>query len=364
MLKANPIVLVIVCVTAIACDDAVGPERDHDSNRFIEIAAGDFHTCARTADGAVYCWGSNESGALGVPLEMDTTGPVHVPLPDRAESIEAGGGASCALVEGEAWCWGFLPGNGTTSSPISMASGIAWRDLVPSNRSDRTYLCGVAADSAAYCWGSQGSHLGTDSVAGSEPVLLPHTDWTFIAARSNATCGVRRDGAGYCWGRTPEFQEADVPQPVWPELAWQTLQPGSGFVCGLASSASPDAGHIRCWGRIASFEDRTSPVVSPHRAEKLAVGAEHVCTVDDGWLRCWGSNEHGQLGLGDWISRPNAALVDPTNRWVDVAAGMMHTCALDSDGGVWCWGSNARSQTGDGWLGDRFRPGRVAFGDD
>jgi alpha-tubulin suppressor-like RCC1 family protein len=34
-------------------------------NNVVEIAAGNQHTCARTTQGAVYCWGLNSSGQIG-----------------------------------------------------------------------------------------------------------------------------------------------------------------------------------------------------------------------------------------------------------------------------------------------------------
>jgi alpha-tubulin suppressor-like RCC1 family protein len=42
------------------------------------IYAGGQHTCARTNDGAVFCWGSNEYGQLGVGAGLGTTTPVQV----------------------------------------------------------------------------------------------------------------------------------------------------------------------------------------------------------------------------------------------------------------------------------------------
>jgi alpha-tubulin suppressor-like RCC1 family protein len=44
----------------------------------LEVAAAAFHTCARTAD-AVYCWGSNELGRLGIGVRPRSDTPVPVP---------------------------------------------------------------------------------------------------------------------------------------------------------------------------------------------------------------------------------------------------------------------------------------------
>ena len=42
------------------------------------IAGGGFHTCAASADGAVVCWGSNDSGQLGDGTTTDRSMPMPV----------------------------------------------------------------------------------------------------------------------------------------------------------------------------------------------------------------------------------------------------------------------------------------------
>lgn len=44
----------------------------------VEIAAGSHHTFARTASGAVYCWGLNAHGQLGIGGETMRERPIQV----------------------------------------------------------------------------------------------------------------------------------------------------------------------------------------------------------------------------------------------------------------------------------------------
>src|ERR1700710_2264327 len=43
-----------------------------------------------------------------------------------------------------------------------------------------------------------------------------------------------------------------------------------------------------------------------------------------------------------------ADLPQPTSGWVQVSAGVDHSCGVRADGTAWCWGSNAHGQLGNG----------------
>ena len=73
----------------------------------VDIAAGRFHTCARTVSGAVKCWGFNGYGQVGDATFGDKSAPTQVAgLTNDAIGIGAGGLHSCALNAATAQCWG------------------------------------------------------------------------------------------------------------------------------------------------------------------------------------------------------------------------------------------------------------------
>lgn len=91
-------------------------------------------------------------------------------------------------------------------------------------------------------------------------------------------------------------------------------------------------------------------------AEQVTAFDQHACAVGSGAVKCWGRNDHGQLGVGDTNNRDNPADViasDSTDTQLlsnvaHVSTGTAHTCALFNDTSVRCWGSNDKGRLGEG----------------
>ena len=96
---------------------------------------------------------------------------------------------------------------------------------------------------------------------------------------------------------------------------------------------------------------------------------DHTCThFSDGTARCWGPNNHGQLGDGTntgepcgilEVCKPTPVEVKGLRDVVSIGAGKHHSCAGDGDSVLWCWGSAANGVLGEMALGVRA-PARVA----
>lgn len=89
----------------------------------------------------------------------------------------------------------------------------------------------------------------------------------------------------------------------------------------------------------------------------VAAGRLHTCALDrEGRAYCWGADEAGQLGaqsadncsLNDVSAQcARTPLVVATGlRFSSIAAGDWNTCALDAGGRVYCWGRNDVHQLG------------------
>ena len=83
------------------------------------------------------------------------------------------------------------------------------------------------------------------------------------------------------------------------------------------------------------------------RILSIACGALHTCAgLSDGSARCWGSNDHGQLGGASGSPSASPIPVGGIDGVVALAAGLAHTCAISAAGQIHCWGADYDGELG------------------
>lgn len=124
-----------------------------------------------------------------------------------------------------------------------------------------------------------------------------------------------------------------------------------GHTCAILST-----GKVKCWGSNEHGElgngratgnlhfppaSTVGGGLAGVNAVQIAVGDWHTCVLAfDGSVRCWGYGGYGNLGYGDLKeqSSPPAAGVNLGGAAKFIAAGGKETCAILVNGGVKCWG--------------------------
>jgi alpha-tubulin suppressor-like RCC1 family protein len=261
-----------------------------------QVSAGTSHSCARLSNGTAECWGANASGQLGIGGTVVSKVPVTVPGLSGVGQVSAGGAFSCAVL---------TPGvKGTVK-----------------------------------CWGANSSgQLGRgNKTLSSVPVtVLP----------SGSTAALK--GAA-------------------------SVATGDAFACAVVAPGAN--GTVRCWGKNSSGQLGDGTTTTRTKAVKVlasagvplkgvtsvaAGGATACATLTSGSVRCWGSNNHGQLGRGNTANSSFAVQVAGINgsaaKSSKVEVGSNHACAVLTTGGVRCWGLNSSGQLGDGTLTQRTSP--------
>lgn len=373
------------------------------------IAAGDDHTCAALENGEVLCWGFNETGQLG----DGTTGNARVPvkvtgLPGKALALAAGWGHTCALMEeGGVYCWG-----DNTNGQLGNGSGEAF---IPSPKAVSGLAKGVAAITAkgghtcalldagtVKCWGDNSYGQLGDGTA--EDRKTPETVARLEGVRSvaagwNHTCAIIDGEEMKCWGWNYFGQLGDRSMTSQLKPVSVAELPGPASAMGLGwrhTCAVIDPGLVMCWGANEYGQgwdgwlvepDSPTPTADPG-ADKTATptkkpatpteksapprdlnfdyqpmdsGGNHNCAITKkGGVKCWGSNDAGQMGIGNSGGQSNPVdVIGLTGEAVGVAVGGSHSCAVMRSGDVMCWGANYSGEIGDGTHIDRKHPALV-----
>ncbi len=332
-----------------------------------QVTAGPTFTCALTATGAAWCWGSNVAGRLGDGTGENAPVPVRVAGSLRFTALAAGFATACGLREnGAAYCWGENGngevGDGTTTdrlAPTAVAGGLTFHAIA----AGEGLTCGLtASDSGLYCWGVD---IGGGANAPPRDRLRParYAAGTYVAVSVGyeIACALRADRQALCWGYGSEGQlgdgaytSADLPVPVDQSLSGPFVSVSSGHD---HSCAITPAGAVWCWGNNSLGQLGTPSPLYQGVPIQAAVGTAdqleahssgHTCAVRSGTALCWGSNASGQLGDGGQPGGTASRAVAGGVSFAQVTTGTSHSCGIDIGGRLWCWGSNQVGQLGTG----------------
>jgi hypothetical protein len=272
--------------------------------------------------------------------------------------------------------------SGTGWSVVTLSQG------APSHRlkSDHKWtICDISgADSIIQCWGNYDQGTANFARTWAVPGAIDVQDvaryepnsWTYfidnswdiqVADQNNNITSVPKYG---------KARQIDTYQDLVCATVGGNVQCGSGVVKSLSSVVDMSCGQMHCcaamrdgtvgcWG-IGELGDLGDGVVSGEEtltqarivsgvsnAVQVAVGYDFSCAlINDGSIRCWGSNEFGQLGAGlpqgsgSWYPPVEVYGIAAGNSYM-IAAGPYHACSISSvDATLWCWGRNDAQQLG------------------
>lgn len=315
------------------------------------IAAGIAHTCAITPEGGVQCWGNNDFGQLGNGTNTGSNVPVDVVGIGGGTTIVAGGNHTCVLTGGDVWCWGQNSegqlGDGTRidrNVPVKVLSNVV--DIT----AGLDYTCAVMTYGQVMCWGNndQGQLADGTKTDRTTPTLATLISGiSNVDAGQNKSCGLTGAGLLRCLsgGSAQEIGGIIPTTGGSPEVSIDVAVNRFGsLVMGLIEDGVP----------VAFQAGKFKEISSVSHAVDVDSGSGHVCTlINDGTVKCWGSNTYGQLGINSKVSSsvPQSVL-NVSGAW-QLAVGKNHACVMivsnnPGTNDIQCWGLNKDGQLGNG----------------
>ena len=300
--------------------------------QFVQVSAGETHTCGVSNDNKVYCWGRNSLGAAGngYAVADDNGTPTQLTTNLRFRQISAGTDHTCGITTSEqAYCWGsYISGElgdgrtgNYTSTPAAVAGGHHWLQLSAGN----AYTCGITTAELAYCWGNNSDGAlgdGSRSIRSTPVRVATSMRFLRISAGFSHTCAINIGHRAFCWGANSAAQLGDNT---------------------LIRRLTPNA------------------VAGTRVFERISANVEFSCAVTRTQQAvCWGQGASGQLGNGTTFRRGLATPVAGGLQFADVVGGLAYSCGVTMDSRAYCWGNNFWGTLGDGTQTTRLKPTGVA----
>jgi alpha-tubulin suppressor-like RCC1 family protein len=220
---------------------------------------------------------------------------------------------------------------------------------------------------------AEGLNTATVSAVGKLPsdVRATAVAFKYVTAGWRYACGLLTTGKAYCWGENGlgqlgdgTFTDRSVAVAVAGNLVFDSLEAaGNGnFTCGITPQRT-----THCWGsnghgqlgigtNTGSGGTGGTGIPTPvtvtggHQFRNIRLGGDHACaTTDAGAGYCWGRNAFAELGNGSLsgdVFQPGQ--VSSGLLWNHIATGDQHSCGASTSGPAYCWGSNGSTRLGAG----------------
>jgi alpha-tubulin suppressor-like RCC1 family protein len=317
--------------------------------------------------------------------------PVAVHLPAPVAEVGTSNTTSYALLaNGTVWAWGSGSegqlGNGSTHSSatpvkVKFPAGVKIASI-PAN--SMPWDTGYAIDTTGHIWG-WGPNAGGELCLGNTrphhiPVKLPLQHVTAVAGAGQHTT-YDAGGTLYSCGDNYAGQLGDghtsgshVPVKVRGLSGKSVTALVSGYnnVGALLSDGRYydwgwDGGGQLGNGTVGGFSDVPVQVRLPAAVRQVAQGGNYpgdgqtLVMLSTGSVYAWGTNGAGQLGTGNFVSKPSPVRISPPAgvTYKALATGGDASYAVSTTGNVYAWGGNSHGQLGDGSTATSRKPVKV-----
>ena len=333
-----------------------------------------------TEDGALYVWGKNSYGQLGVGDEVNKNTPTKVNLPGKIkELITTNVPSVYALMEDSSlYSWGYNrygelgvgdEVNKNTPTKVNLPSKI--KELITTGSS----VYALMEDSSLYAWGyNLDGQLGVgDEVNKNTPtkVNLPSKIKELITTGSSVYA-LMEDSSLYAWGYNLDGQlgvgdevNKNTPTKVnLPSKIKELITTGSS-VYALMEDSSLYAWGYNLDGQLGVGDEvnKNTPtkVNLPSKIKELITtnGSSVYALMEDSSLYSWGENSYGQLGVGDKINKNTPTIVNLPGKIKKLITSYSASYAILEDGSLYSWGENNSGELGVGSNEDKNTPTKV-----
>ena len=317
---------------------AVAAGIDANSAEVTRIAAGD-HTMLLTKDGKIYVSGKNDAGQLGDGHYYDSeisdnhyNATTFKPVEKdgvKFRSVTATLYNSYAIAsDGALYAWGQnaygqlgLVSVGTYSGIYTPTKVDDAKWAVVKGRS--TTIVGIHTDGTLWAWGdnSQNQVNSSSTTIFTTPQQVGEdTDWTQVQAGLKMSAALKADGTLWTWGnneesalgRAVEGKTDGKPMKAFDKVLSYSV--GDMHVLVIKDDYTLWGWGYNLHGELANGTNRNIDIptqIGTAQWQTVAAGFYHSVGVQiDGSVWSWGFNRYGQLGLGDDNNRAELSKVD------------------------------------------------------